>query len=294
MHYHFNIQNFTFNIDMKNVLMAAALSAALGSAQAATVSFVLDPLKTNVSVASLLPSNFTFTAATLTVQVDAAGFELSAAALGDYQLLNETHGSTPCPAGSYLFCEGVVRNYVREQVRVYVPTSQSARLTVGSASVAGNNNGAPLTLINKVAGNYAEDSSSSSAQDVVFGYNYNPDGSVTPIYQYLLTTTNYATQDYVLQYDRQRLTLQLQFDAATLASLNSQKSFGYGLQGSWCGTPLPPSCNTKAMQRRCRNRLPPCCCWVVWAYWVSRPVAAVRKPEVASAALGWPLVTRAA
>ncbi|MYN45732.1 VPLPA-CTERM sorting domain-containing protein [Pseudoduganella sp. FT93W] len=184
-------------------------------------------------MASLLPSNFTFTAATLTVQVQAAGFELSAPALGGYQLANETHGSTPCPAGgSYLFCEGVVRSYVREQVREYVPTSQSARLTVGSASVAGNNNGAPLTLINKVAGNYAEDSSSSAAQDVVFGYNFDSNGVATPIYQYLLTTSNYATQDYLLQYDRQRLTLQVQLDSATLASLNSQKGFSYGLQGS--------------------------------------------------------------
>ncbi|MTW34593.1 PEP-CTERM sorting domain-containing protein [Pseudoduganella danionis] len=198
----------------------------------------MDPLKTNVSVASLLPNNFTFTAATLTVQVEAAGFELSAPVLGDYQLLNETHGYTPCPAGgSYLFCEGVVRNFVREQVREYIPTSQSARLTVGSASVAGNNNASPLTLINKVAGNYAEDSSSSAAQDVVFGYNFNPDGSVTPIYQYLLTTTNYATQDYLLQYDRQRLTLQVQFDGDTLASLNSQKGFSYGLQGSMVWDP---------------------------------------------------------
>lgn len=236
MHYHFNILNFIFNIVMKKVLMAASLCAAFGVAQAGTVSFTLDPQAGSASLASLLPANFTLTTATLTVSVSAVGFELSAPVLGNYQLASETHGAASCPAGgSYIFCEALTQNYVREQVSTQVPMSQSARLEVGSVAVSGNNANAPLTLINKLAGTRTDEGSTSKGEDVVFGYNYNADGSVTPIYQYLLTTRNYATQDYTLQYDKQNLSLQLVFDAATLSSLNSLnslKSFSYALSGS--------------------------------------------------------------
>lgn len=232
-HYHFNILNFISNIVMKNVLMAAGLCAALGSAQAGTLSFTLDPQAGSASLASLLPANFTLTGATLTVSVAAVGTETSAPALGSYQLAGETHGGASCPAGgSYVFCESLTQNFVREQVSTQVPMSQSARLEVGSVAVSGNNDHAPLTLINKIAGAHTDDGSTSQGEDVLIGYNNHPDGSVTPVYQYLLTTRNYATLDYTLQYDKQNLSLQLVFDATTLSRLNSFKSFNYALTGS--------------------------------------------------------------
>src|SRR5574343_1126515 len=224
---------------MKKICVAAALSAAFlaHSASAETLHITLDPSASTVSLAQLLPANFVATNAYLTVFLSSPGFQISAPELGSYAQQSELVSGASCNGGSYLFCETVTRDFVREQTTRKTPFDVSAYLTVGSQSADVDSAGMPVWLSQKQTGASSFDSSTSVGEDIAFGTSDDGNGNVSTIYIHRETISNYSTQDYLLVYNRPELSLDLQFDQATLAALNANRSFDYQLSGRYLFAP---------------------------------------------------------